>query len=99
MPYKVPDSKKSIGQNMFEFELPDGSVHSIPKAKYLTAGEIEMVAKAKSDLTITDILELLGRSETAAAAVRSLDIEQLMGLMTAWQEDSGLSLGESSAST
>lgn len=99
MVYKVPESKKSIGQNMFEFELPDGAVYAIPKAKYLSAGEIEQLAMSPDDLKITDILDLLGQTEAASAAVRLLDIEQLMGLMTAWQEDSGLTMGESSAST
>lgn len=99
MVYKVPASKKSIGQNMFEFELPDGTVHQIPKAKYLSAGEIEQLAQSSDDLKITDILDLLGQTEASAAAVRQLDIEQLMGLMTAWQQDSGLSMGEFSAST
>lgn len=99
MVYKVPESKKSIGQNMFEFELPDGMLVSIPKAKYLTAGEIESLAENKGELKVTDILDLLGQTVEAQAAVRQLDIEQLMGLMKAWQEDSGIELGESSAST
>jgi hypothetical protein len=93
--YKVPESKKSIGQNQFEFELPDGMVVAIPKAKFLTAGQIEQLATSKEDLKVTDILDLLGQTDDAKAAVRQLDIEQLMGLMQAWQEDSGIALGES----
>ena len=102
MVYHVPESKKSIGQNLFEFDLPagtpgvpDGTVYALPKAKYLEVGVIEKLAENPKDLTITDLLDVLGRSDEVAQAIRKLDIEQLMDLMKAWQEDSGLSLGES----
>lgn len=101
MSFKVPESKRSIGQNLFEFELPgDPTVYTIPKAKYMTTGQVELLAGAGSgDLKITDVLEVLGQNEEAAAAVRTLDVEQMQALMQAWQADSGLELGESSASS
>lgn len=109
MVYRIPESKKSIGQNLFEFELPpsvcaeldlaEGSTYSIPKAKFLTAGQIEQLAENPQELKLTEILDLLGRTDEAAGAIRRLDTEQLMGLMQAWTADSGFDLGESSAST
>lgn len=109
MVYRIPESKKSIGQNQFEFELPasiceelklaEGSTYAIPKAKFLSAGQIEQLAQNPRELKLTEILDLLGRTDEAAAAIRRLDTEQLMGLMEAWTADSGFDLGESSAST
>lgn len=97
MTFKVPESKRSIAQNRFEFELPDGTEVSIPKAKYMTVGQVEKMSMLQGELKITDILELFG-DMGAADAVRSLDIEQMTALMEAWQADSGISLGESKAS-
>lgn len=100
MAYEVPASKRSIKQNQFQFKVPgDRKTYSIPKAKYLTVGQVEQLSSlGEKELAITDILELLGQGE-AREAVRTLDTEQLMALMQAWQEDSQVQLGESSAST
>lgn len=95
--FQVPESKRSIAQNRFEFDLPDGTECSIPKAKYMTVGQVEKMSQLDGQLKITDILELFGEMG-AAEAVRSLEIEQLTALMEAWQADSGISLGESKAS-
>jgi hypothetical protein len=97
MAFKVPESKRSIAQNRFEFELPDGQTYSVPKAKYLTIGQVEKLSELGDDLNMADLLTLFDEPEAAAAA-RTLDVEQLEALMLAWQEDSGLSVGESSAS-
>jgi hypothetical protein len=99
MTYKVPESKRSIAQNRFEFETPDGATHSIPKAKYLTTGQIETLSTKGQQLTITDLLDLFDNDDAAGEAVRQLDSEQLQALMEAWQEDSGLTVGESRASS
>ncbi|WNT44408.1 tail assembly chaperone [Microbacterium phage Nicky22] len=93
MAYEVPASKRSIRQNQFEFKVPgDRKVYRIPKAKYLTMGQIEALQAKKDEVLLTDILEMLGQGE-ARDAVRSLDQEQLMDLMEAWQSDSGISVG------
>ncbi|WMI34031.1 tail assembly chaperone [Microbacterium phage TukTuk] len=98
MAYEVPASKRSIRQNQFEFKVPgDRKTYRIPKAKYLTMGQIEALQEKKDEVLLTDILEMLGQGE-AREAVRTLDQEQLMDLMEAWQTDSGISVGESSAS-
>jgi hypothetical protein len=100
MPFEVPASKRSIKQNRFTFKVPgDRKVYSIPKVKYLTMGQIEtLAAKGDTQLDITTILDLVGEGD-AREAVRTLDHEQLQALMEAWQQDSGLELGESSASS
>lgn len=101
MAFRVPDSKRSIAQNRYFFELPDkdGNVteYDVVKAKYLSVGQIENLQKNKSELTLTDMLDLFD-GEAASTAVRSLDMEQLQALLADWQEDSGLTVGESSAS-
>lgn len=98
MVYQVPESKRSIEQNRFHFNMPDGSSVSIPKAKYLKMGQLEALASNPKEVDISELLELFGDQPTAAAAVRDLDHEQLTDLMQAWQADSGLTLGESVAS-
>lgn len=100
MPYEVPESKKSIRQNQFEFMVPgDDTVYAVPKAKFLPVGVIEKMS-TRGAVSISDILDLFGDGGSpAAVAVRTLDSEQLQALTEAWQRDSGLTVGESSAST
>ncbi|WNO28729.1 tail assembly chaperone [Microbacterium phage FlameThrower] len=93
MTFKVPESKRSIRQNQFEFQVPgDRKTYRIPKAKYLSIGQVEALASKGDEVQITDILEILGQGE-AREAVRTLDQEQLMALMEAWQDDSGITVG------
>lgn len=99
MVYEVPASKRSLKQNLFEFHVPGNKkTFSIPKAKYLTVGQVEKLSSNSADVTLTDVLDLIG-SGPAQEAARGLDQEQLTALMTAWQADSGIELGESSASS
>jgi len=100
-PYTVPESKRSLHQNQFEFKVPgDKKLYRIPKIKYLPVGTIEKMALAGKNVTISDMLSLFdGDNSAAADAVRKLDREQLEALTRAWQEDSGIVVGESSAST
>ena len=98
MAFKVPDSKRSIAQNRFEFKVPGNrKTFSVPRAKYLTIGQVEKLSELGDNLNMTDLLALFDEPEALEAA-RGLDIEQLQALMEAWQEDSGLTLGESEAS-
>lgn len=97
MAFQVPESKRSFEQNRFHFDMPDGTSVSMPKAKYLSMGQIESLAGNTGEVQLTDLLELFDEQEVAKA-VRTLDHEQLQALMEAWQADSGLAVGESSAS-
>ncbi|AYN56956.1 tail assembly chaperone [Microbacterium phage Armstrong] len=98
MTFQVPESKRSIGQNRFHATLPDGTEFSLPKAKYLTMGQIEKLSGQATEVTLHDILDLFGDEDAATDAIRTLDHEQVAALMQAWQADSGLTVGESSAS-
>lgn len=98
MVFQVPESKRSLHQNQFEFQLPgDDTIFRVPKAKYLTSGEVEKLSD-KASIAFTDILSIFGKDEAAALAIRELDTEQLEALMEAYTDASGMSLGESSAS-
>ena len=94
MAFKVPASKRSIKQNRFEFEV-DGKKYDIPLLKFLP------VAAAEAFEAGRNIEGILAGADTDRArdAIRSLDSEQVEGLMDAWQEASGVEAGESSASS
>lgn len=99
MTFQVPESKRSIAQNRFHFQTPDGVEHSMPKMKYFTMRQIERMSSNTDELTLTDILAIFDEDESdVREAVLDFDHEQLQALMEAWQADSGLALGESSAS-
>lgn len=101
MTYSVPASKRSLAQNRFEFTLPgEKTKHSIPLAKYLSTGQIEEIAK-QDQVGLVEILGIFDEKDVPKKtrdAVRTLDQEQLEGLMQAWQQESGITVGESSAS-
>ncbi|QOP66606.1 tail assembly chaperone [Microbacterium phage Lahqtemish] len=93
MVYEVPASKRSIKQNQFQFKVPGNrKTYSIPKAKYMTVGQVEVLAAKSGEVQLTDILDILGQGE-AREAVSTLEQEQLMALLEAWQADSGLTMG------
>ena len=96
MVYEVPESKKSLNQNQFPFKLA-GKQFELPKFKYIEVGHLELLSDPET--RITGLLGIAGGPKTAlGAAFRKLDAEQLQGLVEAWQADSGVTVGESSAS-
>lgn len=102
MVFAVPASKRSLKQNRYEFTIPgDKKKYSIPLAKYLPSGAVERMGELADQVSIFDILSFFDDSEVTegtAAAVRKLDNEQIMALMADWQKESGITVGESSAS-
>lgn len=94
MTYEVPASKKSTGQNKFDFKI-GSKTFQVVKAKYLTGGQLE-------DLTsgdVTRIFDTFGERGTKVGdAVRGLELEQILDLVNAWVADSGLDSGKSKAS-
>lgn len=94
MTFQVPTSKKSIQQNRFPFTV-DGKTYSIPLLKY---APVEAAEAFENDKPIRALM-LAANDQTAADAIRSLDGEQFQALMDAWTEASGISPGESQAST
>lgn len=96
MVYEVPKSKKSLKQNRFSFKH-DGQTFELPKFKFLTVGQLELMSGEGTQLT--GMLSIAGGADTPLGrAFRELDGEQLEGLVEAWQADSGVTLGESKAS-
>lgn len=94
MSFTVPASKKSIKQNRFEFTL-DGKKYDIPTLKFAPVAAIEAF---EDDRNVTAFV-LMCDSDEAKEAIRSMDGEQLGAFMEAYQEDSGVDVGESPASS
>ena len=61
MVYEVPASKRSLKQNVFEFKVPGSAkVYSIPKAEFLTMGQVETLQQKEDEVSLTDVLDLIG---------------------------------------
>lgn len=96
--YQVPESKRSLAQNQFEFTTDGVNKFSIPKLKYLSIDFLETSAKQKHGIEFVNIVAELG-NKAAVVELRKLDAVQLADLNLAWQEASGVSVGESPASS
>ena len=93
--YIVPPSAASEPENRFEFTMPDGNTYDVPKLGYLRP-ELAMRIVTTSEIEGAQILF----SEFLPPGVFAMfeDTKQLEGLVNAWKEASGVSLGESEAS-
>lgn len=92
--FQVPESKKSIAQNRFEFEH-DGKTYSLPLLKFAPVEAAEAFENGRNVAGILACCE----NEAAQDVVRSLDGDQFGALMDAWSEASGVEPGESPASS
>jgi len=94
MVYEVPETKADEAENRFEFSLPGAKEKfSIPLAKYLSP---EMAVVIATDpLGTKKVIEEYAPG--AWALFRGKD--QLDHFIAAWREASGISLGESQASS
>ena len=97
MGYKVPDWKKSLAQNKFDVEVGSKTFHLV-KVDYLTGAQTELLAKAGEFeggmyALIDELCPGLG------TAFRGVPTRFFNAFIEAWQEDSGIELGESGAST
>ena len=95
MVYQVPPSKASKDQNKFKFEI-DGEKFEIVKLKFLPVGVVEKMADSEVPESVKMLLPF--PEGPVRDAVRTLDREQFQGLVEAYRDDSGISVGESSAS-
>lgn len=94
MVYEIPTSKASQTEHQFHFQIPGSdTVHTVPLLKYLPIG---VAAKLESADSLTETLLIFG---DAAEAVGGLDSEQFEGLLDAWRAASGITEGESQASS
>jgi len=92
--FKVPASKKSIDQNRFEVEATNGKTFQLPSLKYIDPNLMVQVEAMPQMAGTKHMFESIapGLFETFE------DGEQVGALMEAWQEFSGVTLGESQAS-
>lgn len=94
MAFAVPQSKKSIKQNRFEFEVEDVT-YDVPLLKFSPVAAMEAFENGKN---ITGFL-LTADSDKARDALRSLDSDQLEALSDAWSAASDVTPGESAGSS
>lgn len=98
MVYEVPKSKASIAQNRFEFKVPsDRKTYSIPLLKFIrpaTAVEIEPLSWREA------VEAIYADSYAGESLLAKFDEgEQFEAWLAAYQEASGITLGESKASS
>lgn len=102
MTFVVPKSKASIKQNRFDFQI-GSKKFSVPLLKYIDGEKVDQMAEAEGKGGIAAIAAAYGLfgdpGTPAGIAVRTLDQEQLEALTNAYMEASGVTVGESSAST
>ncbi|QGJ97154.1 tail assembly chaperone [Arthrobacter phage Maria1952] len=92
--YRVPASKASLHQNQFRFQLPgEDKIRSIPKLKYLKPA----IAIQVEGMPVQAALQLLFSLYEPGLIDEFDDMEQLEGVIKAWADASGVSLGGISA--
>jgi hypothetical protein len=99
MTFAVPAPKSATDpKTRFEFTLPPSKKKwAVPLLKYLPIEVAEQVVVAKQ---VRDWMPLFGPPEDPmAAAIRKLTSDQLSALVKAWGEASGITVGESAASS
>lgn len=111
MVYAVPPSKASVKQNRFEFTMPGSKkVHSVPRVEFIRPAFLRDLSALTAD--VPDGQEPSDRVKMALYQTQLAifehyvpgftemfdDSEQIGTLMAAWQAESSISLGESSAS-
>jgi hypothetical protein len=71
--FHVPESKRSIDQDKFEFDVPafPGQTFQVPRVKYLPLASMEVLQGPAGNVTLLDILDLFAKvDESAVAAAR-----------------------------
>ncbi|WP_157560528.1 hypothetical protein [Microbacterium gubbeenense] len=97
MGYKVPDWKKSLDQNKFDVEV-DGSTFLLPKAEYMTGAQVQRFSEADDvEGGVYTVLDEV--SPGLGTAMKDVPVKYVKEFISEWQKDSGISLGESSASS
>lgn len=98
MVYEVPRAKQSVDQDKFKFTV-EGEDHSATRFDLLPTGFMESLSELKNSQVVKALrLAIAGDNEDLAAKLAELPLKHVQGLIEAWQEDSGVTLGESQAS-
>lgn len=114
MVFQVPTSKASIDQNQFKFQLPGSrKTYTLPKMQYISSDLRERMQSAGTRLkTVIDAggtpdpesAAEMGKIQRelfekyAPGLYELVTDDQIEAIQEAWQEASGISLGESSPS-
>lgn len=96
MTFEIPDSKKSIGQNVFEVKAGT-KTFKLPKAEYMSSRQA-LVFESGDLKAMFDLLDDLSTPKGLGEVLLDAPVSAMEELMQAWTGDSGLSVGESSAS-
>jgi len=95
--FEVPAAKRTLKQNVFEFKIGT-KAYTVPKFEYLPVGVLETIEATAAD-AVGPFLDVFGAKDSAVGkAVRTLDKDQLIALIKAWQVDSDVTVGESKGS-
>ncbi|ROS62206.1 hypothetical protein EDF38_1309 [Frigoribacterium sp. PhB160] len=97
MVYEVPASKASVDQNVFTFKIPgDRRTHKVPKLRFIKPSLMrEMDAQANRIDRVYALLE----HYVPGVVDKFESLDQLEALYENWAKESGVSVGESSASS
>lgn len=91
--FKVPEIDRS---EVFEFEW-QGVAHSFPKMANVDFDTISLLGGLDDLPGLRALFEAIS-PEFAEGALGKMSTSEIGALVTAWQEDSGITVGESSAS-
>lgn len=97
MVYEIPKSRASIAQNRFDFKFAGSTKkYSVPLMKYIKPA----LAMRLEQMSNTEVVVALFEEYFPGEALfeKFEDGEQFEAFMRAWQEASGVDLGESEAS-
>lgn len=103
MSFAVPAPKSSTdAAARFEFTLPGSKKKwRVPLFGFMPVSEAEKVAAAMATKKLAPVVDVLfgAKGEPLADAIHDLTPDQINALVTAWSVESGLTLGESKASS
>lgn len=92
----APSGAANKPENRFEFQLwNDDTIYSIPKLAYIKPDLLRKITGQELTAGILSLIEEYNPGVTAKLE----DSDQLGGIITAWGEESGISLGESAGSS
>lgn len=98
MVFEVPVEKRSKDQQLFKFSI-EGVEYSVTRFDLLPTSFLEAVAELDERKVLKALrLALAGNDEKLANTLGALPVSSITALVTAWQKESGVSLGESLAS-
>ena len=87
-----------MAMEKFHHTLEDGTVITLPKFKFVPAGVIRRTRTSNQADQIFSAIEAVASDETVKQ-IDELTSEQLNDFIKAWQKNSGVTMGESSASS